>query len=84
MFKNPYIAYNCLRVAGRTVVASNGSQTDPIAEKIAAGMPLRDALATTLWVLDYEEGPVQYAAHRGGGESRRRGGVSGCGARGRF
>jgi IMP cyclohydrolase len=55
VFKNPYIAYNCLRVAGRTVVASNGSQTDPIAEKVAAGMPLRDALATTLWVLDYEK-----------------------------
>jgi len=54
VFKNPYIAYNCLRIVGRTVVTSNGSQTDPIAEKIAGGMPLRDALATTLWVLDYE------------------------------
>ena len=54
VFKNPYIAYNCLRIAGRTAVASNGSQTDPIAEKIAAGMPLRDALATTLWVLDFD------------------------------
>ena len=45
VFKNPYIAYNCLRIAGRTAVATNGSQTDPIAEKVAAGMPLRDAFA---------------------------------------
>ena len=55
VFKNPYIAYNCLRIAGRTAVATNGSQTDPIAEKVAAGMPLRDALATSLLVLDYEK-----------------------------
>ena len=64
VFKNPYIAYNCLRIvtrpagapqAGLTAVASNGSQTDPIAEKIAVGMPLRDAVATSLWVLDYEK-----------------------------
>ena len=55
VFKNPYIAYNCLRIAGRTAVATNGSQTDPIAEKIAAGVPPRDALATALCVLDYEK-----------------------------
>ena len=55
VFKNPYIAYNCLRIAGRTAVATNGSQTDPIAEKVAAGMPLRDAFATILLALDYEK-----------------------------
>jgi IMP cyclohydrolase len=55
VFKNPYIAYNCLRIAGRTAVATNGSQTDPIAEKVAAGMPLRDAFATSLLALDYEK-----------------------------
>jgi IMP cyclohydrolase len=53
--KNPYIAYNCLRVAGDWAVVSNGSQTDPIAEKIEAGMPVRDALAAVLSVLDYEK-----------------------------
>jgi IMP cyclohydrolase len=55
VFKSPYIVYNCLRIAGRTAVATNGSQTDPIAEKVAAGMPLRDALATVLLTLDYEK-----------------------------
>jgi IMP cyclohydrolase len=53
--KNPYIAYNCLRVAGDWAIISNGSQTDPIAEKIEAGMPVRDALAAVLSVLDYEK-----------------------------
>lgn len=55
VFKNPYIAYNCLRRAGEWVVVSNGSHTDPIAEKIASGLPPRDALALTLLALDYEK-----------------------------
>jgi IMP cyclohydrolase len=53
--KNPYIAYNCLRIAGPWAVATNGSQTDPIAEKIEMGMPVRDALAATLLALDFEK-----------------------------
>ncbi|HET6441270.1 MAG TPA: IMP cyclohydrolase [Phycisphaerae bacterium] len=61
--KNPYIAYNAVRVAGdpstgsgRVVaVATNGSQTDPITEKIASGMSIRDALVESLSVLDYEK-----------------------------
>ena len=55
--KNPYISYNCLRVAGNGewAVATNGSQTDPIAEKIAAGMPVRDAFTLGLLALDYEK-----------------------------
>lgn len=52
--KSPYIAYNCLRVAGDWVVVSNGTQTDPIAEKIVAGVPIRDALTAVLLALDYE------------------------------
>ena len=52
--KNPYISYNCLRLAGEWAVATNGSQTDPITEKIAAGMPVRDAIALGLLALDYE------------------------------
>jgi IMP cyclohydrolase len=55
VFKNPYIAYNCLRIAGKTAVATNGSQTDPITEKIAAGMPVRDAFVSALLALDYEK-----------------------------
>jgi len=52
--KNPYISYNCLRFAGEWAVATNGSQTDPIAEKIASGMPVRDAIALGLLALDFE------------------------------
>jgi IMP cyclohydrolase len=53
--KNPYIAYNCLRLAGAWAIASNGSHTDPIAEKIEQGVPPRDALAACLLALDYEK-----------------------------
>jgi len=53
--KNPYIAYNCLRIAGRWAVATNGSHTDPIAEKIEQGVPPRDALAACMLAMDYEK-----------------------------
>lgn len=53
--KNPYISYNCLRLAGEWAVATNGSQTDPIVEKIAAGMPPRDAITLGLLAMDYEK-----------------------------
>ncbi len=55
IYKNPYIAYTCLRVTGDVAVATNGSQTDPIAEKIALGAPIRDAIADVLLALDYEK-----------------------------
>lgn len=55
--KNPYIAYNCVRIVagGKVAVVTNGSQTDPIAEKIDAGMSARDALVLSLLALDYEK-----------------------------
>jgi IMP cyclohydrolase len=53
--KSPYIAYNCVRMAGNYAVVSNGSHTDPIAEKIAMGMPPRDAIALGLLAMDYEK-----------------------------
>lgn len=55
--KNPYIAYNCVRLAcvGRVAVVTNGSHTDPIAEKIDLGMSVRDALALASLALDYEK-----------------------------
>ena len=53
--KSPYISYNCLRVAGQWAVVSNGSHTDPIAEKIVAGFPVRDAIVSVLLALDYEK-----------------------------
>ncbi len=55
--KNPYIAYNCVRLMcdGAVAVVTNGSQTDPIAEKIAQGMPARDAMVLSMMALDYEK-----------------------------
>lgn len=55
--KNPYIAYNCVRIVqdGAVAVVTNGSHTDPIAEKVAMGMPVRDALALSSLALDYEK-----------------------------
>lgn len=55
VMKNPYIAYNCARVVGQTAILSNGSHTDPIAEKVASGMAVRDALIYSLAVMDYEK-----------------------------
>ena len=52
--RNPYIAYNCMRMAGDYAVVTNGSHTDPIAENIAKGMPVRDALVLSLTALDFE------------------------------
>ncbi|MBR4517997.1 MAG: IMP cyclohydrolase [Victivallales bacterium] len=52
--KNPYIAYNCLRFARGLAIVSNGSQTDPVTEKIATGMAPRDALASVMLAMDYE------------------------------
>ena len=53
--KNPYIAYNCIKIAGKYAVVTNGSQTDPIAEKIHSGMTVRDSVASCLLALDYEK-----------------------------
>lgn len=52
--KNPYIAYNCLRIANSFAIATNGTQTDPVAEKITSGTGPRDALIQALSTLDYE------------------------------
>ena len=51
--KSPYIAYNCVRIAGEYAVVSNGSHTDPIAEKIASGMSPRDAISLVLLAMDW-------------------------------
>ena len=52
--RNPYIAYNCLRFANGYAIVSNGSQTDPVSEKIAIGVPPRDALASVMLAMDFE------------------------------
>ena len=51
---NPYISYNCFRTYQDVGVVGNGSQVDPIIDKIALGYPLRDAITTGLVALDYE------------------------------
>jgi IMP cyclohydrolase len=55
LVKSPYIAYRCLRLAGEWAVASNGSHTDALAEKLESGVPPRDALANVLLAFDYEK-----------------------------
>lgn len=57
VMKNPYIAYNCVRIVrnGDVAVVTNGSQTDVIAEKIENGMPILDAVAMASLMLDYEK-----------------------------
>ena len=53
--KSPYIAYNAVRLSGSIALATNGSQTDPVIEKIAMGMPVRDAMTLVLLAMDYEK-----------------------------
>ncbi|SEO60751.1 IMP cyclohydrolase [Halogranum amylolyticum] len=52
---NPYISYNCIREVDGTAVVGNGSQVDPVTEKLGLGYPARDALAESLLALDYEK-----------------------------
>ncbi|WP_224333356.1 IMP cyclohydrolase [Haloprofundus halobius] len=53
---NPYISYNCVREAETgQIVVGNGSQVDPITEKLDLGYPARDALVESLLALDYEK-----------------------------
>ena len=55
MKQNPYIAYNCIRVSPCGVVVSNGSHTDPIFEKIEAGVTPDTALQQVLTEMGYEK-----------------------------
>ncbi len=52
--ESPYIAYECLLWSERYVVASNGTQTRPIFERLKAGNSIRDALVAVLAGLDRE------------------------------
>ena len=55
IYKNAYIAYNSIRIVGDAAIVSNGSQTDVIADKVALGMNLKDAMAYSLLTMDYEK-----------------------------
>jgi IMP cyclohydrolase len=52
--RNPYIAYNCIRVAGDVAVVSNGTHTDMIMERIQDGQRPMDALTISLAAYGYE------------------------------
>ncbi|MGC9514584.1 IMP cyclohydrolase [Methanocrinis sp.] len=52
--KNPYIAYNCIRLAGGGAVVANGTQTDMIAEKVGDGTRPLEAIALSLTAFGYE------------------------------
>ena len=55
IFENTYITYNCIRIVKDMAIVSNGSHTDVIADKIALGMNIKDAIAYSLLTLDYEK-----------------------------
>ncbi|MCQ2971996.1 MAG: IMP cyclohydrolase [archaeon] len=55
IYKNSYIAYNCVKIVDDMAIVSNGSHTDVITDKIAVGMNIRDALAYSLLTMDYEK-----------------------------
>jgi IMP cyclohydrolase len=52
--RNPYIAYNCIRVWQDRAVVANGTQADMIIEKIADGLRPLDAIALSLMAYGYE------------------------------
>ena len=55
IYENTYITYNCVRIVRDMAIVSNGSHTDVIADKIALGMNMKDALAYSLLTMDYEK-----------------------------
>jgi IMP cyclohydrolase len=52
--RNPYIAYNCVRVLGDVAVVANGTQADMIVEKIEDGQRPLDAIGLSLVAYGYE------------------------------
>lgn len=55
MKRNPYIAYNCLRVSQHGVVVSNGAHTDPIFDLLEKDLAPLDALRQVLAEMGYEK-----------------------------
>ncbi len=54
MEKNPYIAYNAIRVSKNGIVVTNGSHTDPIFEELEKGTSPEEALRKVLEEMGYE------------------------------
>ncbi len=53
--KNPYIAYNCIRVCEKGVVVSNGSHTDAIFDRLMDGVAPDAAIQQVLAEMGYEK-----------------------------
>ena len=54
IYRNPYITYNGLWTNQRYAVVGNGTQTDPIFDKLNDSTGIRDALTGVLFGLDFE------------------------------
>ncbi|VVB69715.1 IMP cyclohydrolase [uncultured archaeon] len=52
--RNPYIAYNCIRVLDNVAVVANGMQADMILEKIEDGLGPLQAIGFSLVAFGYE------------------------------
>lgn len=52
--RNPYIAYNCIRIAGKAAVVANGTHADMIGEKIIDGTRPLEAIAFSLTAYGHE------------------------------
>ena len=52
--RNPYISYNCIRVADDVAVVTNGTHTDMITERIEDGQSPGDAMALSLLAYGHE------------------------------
>lgn len=53
--KNPYIAYNCIRVSSNGVVVSNGTHTDAIFDRLRNGAAPDEAIQQVLSEMGYEK-----------------------------
>lgn len=53
--RNPYIAYNCIRVSSNGVVVSNGTHTDAIFDKLETGTAPDEAIQQVLSEMGYEK-----------------------------
>jgi IMP cyclohydrolase len=74
IFKNPYIAYNCLQQTAGYCIVSNGSHTDIITAKLGDGVPVRDVLVEVLHGMDFEHDSLDTpriagVVHEGRGEA---------------
>ncbi len=69
--RNPYIAYNCIRVLDDAAVVANGTQADMIAERIEDGQKPLDAIALCLVAFGYERDELDTPRLAGAAQGER-------------